>query len=210
MRPAGRVNPFGDIDPNRYVAGGLAVAPDGAVLYDVLGLAGGSGGLDRGVAGPRRAGGRRRDARRLRDARAGRAGRDGPVRRDRSPRATGRGRRRRTPFRRRRPAARSGPGSTSSRPSRRTARSTRSAGRISNDRYSYLVAVHPDLTPAWAASLRGILTTAAACCSTTTTRTSAVARAPTSASIRRPTTGPPAGCGTRARPRRSCCRTAPS
>jgi hypothetical protein len=33
-----RVNPFSSIDPNRYVAGGLAVAPDGAVIYNVLGL----------------------------------------------------------------------------------------------------------------------------------------------------------------------------
>jgi hypothetical protein len=34
----GRVNPFGDIDPDRYVAGGLAVAPDGSVVYNVIGL----------------------------------------------------------------------------------------------------------------------------------------------------------------------------
>ena len=34
----GRVNPFSSIDPNRYVAGGLAVAPDGAVIYNVIGL----------------------------------------------------------------------------------------------------------------------------------------------------------------------------
>jgi len=33
-----RVNPFSTIDPDRYVAGGLAVAPDGAVIYNVLGL----------------------------------------------------------------------------------------------------------------------------------------------------------------------------
>jgi len=34
-----RFNPFPDLDPSRYVAGGLAVAPDGSVVYNVVGLA---------------------------------------------------------------------------------------------------------------------------------------------------------------------------
>jgi hypothetical protein len=33
-----RLNPFSGVDPARYVAGGLAVAPDGSVLYNVVGL----------------------------------------------------------------------------------------------------------------------------------------------------------------------------
>jgi outer membrane protein assembly factor BamB len=33
-----RVNPFTSVDPARFVAGGLAVAPDGSVLYNALGL----------------------------------------------------------------------------------------------------------------------------------------------------------------------------
>jgi len=33
-----RVNPFPTIDPSRYVAGGLAVAADGSVMYNALGL----------------------------------------------------------------------------------------------------------------------------------------------------------------------------
>jgi hypothetical protein len=34
----GRINPFSNIDPSRYVAGGLGVAPDGSVVYNVLDL----------------------------------------------------------------------------------------------------------------------------------------------------------------------------
>lgn len=34
-----RVNPFTDVDASRYVAGGLAVGPDGGVVYDAIGLA---------------------------------------------------------------------------------------------------------------------------------------------------------------------------
>src|SRR5262249_5623475 len=35
-----RVNPFPSVDPGRYVAGGLAVAPDGALIYNVLAISG--------------------------------------------------------------------------------------------------------------------------------------------------------------------------
>ena len=35
----GRVNPFNGVDPSRYVAGGIAVAPDGSVVYNVIDLA---------------------------------------------------------------------------------------------------------------------------------------------------------------------------
>ena len=34
----GRVNPFADVDPTRYVAGGLGVGPDGSVFYNVIDL----------------------------------------------------------------------------------------------------------------------------------------------------------------------------
>ncbi len=34
----GRVNPFNDVDPSRYVAGGVAAAPDGSVVYNVIDL----------------------------------------------------------------------------------------------------------------------------------------------------------------------------
>jgi outer membrane protein assembly factor BamB len=33
-----RIDPFGEIDPSRYVAGGLAAAPDGSIVYDAIGL----------------------------------------------------------------------------------------------------------------------------------------------------------------------------
>ncbi|HWZ85277.1 MAG TPA: hypothetical protein VN032_03700 [Thermoanaerobaculia bacterium] len=33
-----RLNPFSSVDPSRYVAGGLAVAADGGVVYDAVGL----------------------------------------------------------------------------------------------------------------------------------------------------------------------------
>jgi hypothetical protein len=35
-----RLNPFPNLDPTRYVAGGLAVAPDGGVVYDAVGFDG--------------------------------------------------------------------------------------------------------------------------------------------------------------------------
>ena len=172
MRPAAASIRSADIDPNRYVAGGLAVAPDGSRSLQRSRSRGRirRSRPGRGSSASRREAPERRAPTSRRSCPGAPAATDlcvGHLRRKRR----GRGRRRRTPCRRRRPAARSGPGSTSSRRSRRTARSTRSAARISNDRYSYLVAVHPDLTPAWTASFRGILTTAAACCSQTTTRT---------------------------------------
>ena len=34
----GRVNPFGGVDPTRYVAGGVAVGPDGSLYYNVIDL----------------------------------------------------------------------------------------------------------------------------------------------------------------------------
>ena len=34
----GRVNPFGNLDPTRYVAGGVAVGPDGSLYYNVIDL----------------------------------------------------------------------------------------------------------------------------------------------------------------------------
>jgi hypothetical protein len=36
----GRVNPFANVDPTRYVAGGVGVAPDGSLFYNVIDLAG--------------------------------------------------------------------------------------------------------------------------------------------------------------------------
>jgi hypothetical protein len=34
----GRVNPFSDVDPTRYVAGGVGVGPDGSLFYNVIDL----------------------------------------------------------------------------------------------------------------------------------------------------------------------------
>ncbi len=34
----GRINPFTNVDPTRYVAGGLGVAPDGSIVYNVIDL----------------------------------------------------------------------------------------------------------------------------------------------------------------------------
>ena len=34
----GRVNPFADVDPTRYVAGGVGVGPDGSLFYNVIDL----------------------------------------------------------------------------------------------------------------------------------------------------------------------------
>jgi hypothetical protein len=38
-QPVARVNPFSDFDSNRLVAGGIGVGPDGSVFYNALGLA---------------------------------------------------------------------------------------------------------------------------------------------------------------------------
>jgi len=153
---AGRVNPFFDIDPNRYVAGGLAVGPDGSVFYNVLGL--GSDPADTTGAWLVRV----------------------------EPGGTGASRAEFATLVPGAPAAtdmcvgtfsateRPWPPSTTSVPSSATCGAQRPGINVvpavapdgtvytvsrahRNDRYGYLVAVHPNLTPAWAASLRGIL-----------------------------------------------------
>jgi hypothetical protein len=124
-----RVNPFGSVDPARYVAGGLAAAADGSILYNVLGLA---------TPDPRA---EPTDAWLVRVRPDGTASRaawatltPGPRLRPTSARAPSRktrsrGRRHRPPCRRPFGAARRGPGSTWCQRSLPTAPSTRSAGR---------------------------------------------------------------------------------
>jgi outer membrane protein assembly factor BamB len=151
-----RVNPFSSIDPSRYVAGGLAVAPDGSVIYNVLGLddsnpidttggwlvrvepEGGATRVDYATFVP--------GAPSATDACEGvfaRSQRPWP------------------------PSSTAAPPSSpcgAQRPGINTVPAIAEDGTIYtlsrahfNDRYGYLVAVHPDLTPAWSASLRGIL-----------------------------------------------------
>lgn len=153
-----RLNPFGEIDPNRFVAGGLAVAPDGAVLYDVLALAPTD---PWGTDAP--------------EAWLVRGAPDGSVARAPfaslvsgapPPSALCR-----TTFSTDQLPWPPSPGAVppsapcgSQRPGINVVPAVAGDGTIYvvslahlNDRYAFLVAVHPDLTPAWSASLRAIL-----------------------------------------------------
>jgi len=151
----GRVNPFSDVDPTRYVAGGLGVGPDGSVFYNVIDLPNGEGDAE--------------GAWLVKVIHEGDASRV-----DYSTLVTGA------------PAPNSQcqaqfPGDQrpwpptpdavaptvdcgSQRPGINVVPAIAEDGTIytlsrahHSDRYSYLVAVHPDLTPAWKASFRGIL-----------------------------------------------------
>ncbi len=153
---AGRVNPFGDLDPNRYVAGGLAVAPDGGVLYDVLGLADNPADttgawlvrVEPGGAGASRV----EFATLVPGAPAATDLCVGTFLSSQRPWP---------------PSTTAVPASApcgAQRPGINVVPAIAPDGTIytlsrahRNDRYSYLVAVHPDLTPAWAASFRGVL-----------------------------------------------------
>ena len=155
-RSEGRVNPFTSVDPDRYVAGGLAVAPDGAVVYNVLGI---------DAADPRAADG----AWLVRVEPEGGASRvdfsalvPGAPAPDAPCQVSFPGDQRPWPPT---PAAVAptipcGP----QRPGINGVPAIAPDGTIYTvsrahfaDRYSYLVAVHPDLSPAWHASFRGIL-----------------------------------------------------
>jgi hypothetical protein len=152
-----RINPFGDVDPSRYVAGGLAATPDGAVVYDAIGLAapdpradvtgawlvrvarnGTTSMVDFGTLVP--------GAPAATDACQGvfaRAERPWPP----SPSAVPPS----VPCLSQRPGINVVPAIA---PDGTIYTVSRAHG---SDRYAYLVAVHPDLSPAWNASLRGLL-----------------------------------------------------
>jgi Domain of unknown function (DUF5122) beta-propeller len=152
-----RLNPFGDMDPSRYVAGGLAVGPDGSVVYDVVGLnAGDPFGAITGAWLVRLAP----------DGTTSRVSFSSLVRS-----APGSGDACQSTFS---SADRPWPPSPSSTPPTTPCGAQRPGinvvpaiapdGTIYSlsvahlaDRYAYLVAAGPDLSPRWAASLRGIL-----------------------------------------------------
>ena len=150
----GRLNPFDGVDATRYVAGGLAAAPDGAVIYNAVETANGypirSGALVRIAPNGKAA---KADfaslvpgapgATALCVANFSRDERPWPP----SPTAVP-------------PSFPCGP----QRPGINVIPAVAPDGTIytlsvadQNLRYGYLVAVRPDLTPAWSASLRGIL-----------------------------------------------------
>jgi len=151
-----RVNPFSTIDPDRYVAGGLAVAPDGAVIYNVLGLdtsdpIGTTGGWLVRVE-PEGAATRVDYAALVSGAPSESADCESAFSRDQRPWP---------------PSPSAEPPTIpcgAQRPGINTVPAIAPDGTIYtlsrahfNDRYGYLLAVHPNLTPAWSASLRGIL-----------------------------------------------------
>ncbi|HEY1434092.1 MAG TPA: hypothetical protein VGG65_01880 [Thermoanaerobaculia bacterium] len=152
-----RVNPFADVDPSRYVAGGIAVAPDGSIVYDAVGLS---------AAGPLAP---------ITGAWLVRVGTDGTaVRADFAtlvPGAPGAGDPCATSFT---TDQRPWPPSTSAMPPTSPCGAQRPGINVVpaiapdgtiytvsrahlNDRYGYLVAVRADLSPAWSASFRGTL-----------------------------------------------------
>lgn len=151
-----RINPFSDLDPSRYVAGGLAVGPQGSVVYDVVGLTGAdqtapiSGAWLVRVTGsvPQRV-----------DFAAlvpGAPAPDDPCQSTFS--------RNQAPLPPSTDAAPPTVACGAQRPGLNAVPAIATDGTIylvsraqGSDRYGYLVAVHPDLTPAWAASLRGRL-----------------------------------------------------
>jgi hypothetical protein len=152
-----RINPFASVDPSVYVAGGLAAAPDGSVLYDVVGLA--TPDPRAGVLGAwlvRIAANGAVSTASFAALVPGAPGANdqcvGTFSQDELPWPPS-------------PTAvpPSGPCGLQ-RPGINVVPAIAPDGTIytlsrahANDRYSYLVAVHPDLTPAWSASLRGIL-----------------------------------------------------
>jgi hypothetical protein len=152
-----RVNPFGSVDPARYVAGGLAALPDGSILYNVVGLATPDPRAEPTGAWLVRV---RPDGTALRadwgtltpGAPAAADLCQGSFAQDEKPWP---------------PSPTAVPPSFpcgSQRPGINVVPAIAPDGTIytvsrahANSRYAYLVAVHPDLTPAWNASLRGIL-----------------------------------------------------
>jgi hypothetical protein len=153
----GRVNPFTGLDPNRYVAGGLAVAPDGAVIYNVIGLPSSEPRLSTTgawlVRVEHEGAASRVDFATLV---SGAPAADDPCQVSFSP-----------DLRPWPPSPTAVPPTVpcgAQRPGINVIPAIAPDGTIYTlsrahvvDRYSYLVAVHPDLTPAWHASLRGHL-----------------------------------------------------
>jgi len=152
-----RFNPFSDVDPSRYVAGGLAVAPAGSIVYDVVGLA--SSDPLAPITGawlvklePGGQTSRVDFATIVPGAPAPTDPCQGSFTQDQRPWP---------------PSTTAVPGTSAcgaQRPGINVVPAIAPDGTIytvsrahGSSRYAYLVAVHGDLTPAWAASLRGIL-----------------------------------------------------
>jgi len=152
-----RVNPFSDLDASRYVAGGLSVAPDGGVVYDVVGLS------------PADALAPITGAWLVRIAANGEAARaDFSALVSGAPGASDACETSFSPDQRPWPPSPTAVPPTvpcgAQRPGLNVVPAIAPDGTIYTvsrahraDRYGYLVAVHPDLTPAWSASFRGIL-----------------------------------------------------
>ena len=152
-----RINPFSGIDPSRFVAGGLAADTDGSIVYNAIGLAGDAVGQD--VTGawlvriaPDQVPSRVPFSALVPGAPAPTDMCRGQFSRDERPWP---------------PTPTSVPPSSpcgSQRPGVNVVPAIGADGSIYtvsrahfNERYAYLVAAHPDLTPAWSVSLRGIL-----------------------------------------------------
>jgi len=152
-----RINPFADLSARRSVAGGLAAAADGAIVYDVIEL--GAGGASEDVAGAWlvrvTAGGA------ISKAAFASLVSSEPDPADPCETSFSEDE---LPW----PPAPSAAAPTvpcgSQRPGLNVVPAVAADGTIYtvsrahfSDRYGYVLAVHPDLTPAWSASLRGIL-----------------------------------------------------
>jgi hypothetical protein len=158
-RSEGRVNPFSDVDPARYVAGGLAVAPDGSVVYNVVGLSGPTATdpiTDAWLVRVVHEGGAERVAwaSLVPGAPAATDPCTGAFTRDVDP----------LPWPPTLDAVPPASPCGAQRPGFNVTPAIAPEGTIytvsrahANDRYAYLVAVNPDLTPAWNQSLRGLL-----------------------------------------------------
>ncbi len=151
-----RINPFAAVDPSVYVAGGLAAAPDGGILYDAVGLAADPLEPITGAWLVRIAPGGAASAADFATLVPG------------APAATDLCQGTFIPDQRPWPPAPDAvPPSApcgAQRPGINVVPAVAPDGTIytlsrahANSRYAYLVAVHPDLTPAWNVSLRGIL-----------------------------------------------------
>ncbi len=151
----GRVNPFADVDPTRYVAGGLGVGPDGSVFYNVIDLPNGDGDVEGAWL-----------VKVIHEGEASRVAYSTLVTGAPSPASDCQAQfpNDQRPW----PPTPDAVAPTipcgSQRPGINVVPAIAEDGTIytlsrahNSDRYSYLVAVHPDLSPAWKASFRGIL-----------------------------------------------------
>jgi len=151
----GRVNPFSDVDPTRYVAGGLGVGPDGSVFYNVIDLPDGDGDVEGAWL-----------VKVIHEGDASRVAFSTLV--TGAPAPTSDCQAQFPNDQRPWPPTPDAVAPTipcgSQRPGINVVPAIAEDGTIytlsrahHSDRYSYLVAVHPDLTPAWKASFRSIL-----------------------------------------------------